>query len=55
MNLDTPIIPIVSPDPVDERPVAIYTHGLASEAAGTAINLLASKLKQYRWITTDFG
>ena len=29
MNLDTPIIPIVSPDPVDERPVAIYVHGLA--------------------------
>ena len=55
MNLDTPIIPIVSPDPVDDRPVAIYVHGLASGAAGTTINLLARKLKQYKWITTDFG
>ena len=55
MNLDTPIIPIVSPDPVDDRPVAIYVHGLASGAAGTTINSLARKLKQYRWITTDFG
>lgn len=55
MNLDTPIIPIVSPDPVDERPVAIYVHGLASGAAGITINSLARKLKQYRWITTDFG
>lgn len=54
MNLDTPIIPIVSPDPVDDRPVAIYVHGLASGAAGTTINSLARKLKQYRWITTDF-
>ena len=55
MNLDTPIIPIVSPDPIDDRPVAIYVHGLASGAAGTTINLLARKLKQYKWITTDFG
>ena len=55
MNFDTPIIPIVSPDPVDDRPVAIYVHGLASGAAGTTINSLARKLKQYRWITTDFG
>ena len=55
MNLDTPIVPIFSPDPVDERPVAIYVHGLASGAAGTTINSLARKLKQYRWITTDFG
>lgn len=55
MNLDTPIIPIVSPDPVDDRPVAIYVHGLASGAAGTTINLLTRKLKQYKWITTDFG
>lgn len=55
MNLDTPIIPIVSPGPVDDRPVAIYVHGLASGAAGTTINLLARKLKQYKWITTDFG
>lgn len=55
MNLDTPIIPIVSSDPVDNRPVAIYVHGLASGAAGTTINSLARKLKQYRWITTDFG
>ena len=55
MDVDTPIIPIVSPDPVDDRPVAIYVHGLASGAAGTTINSLARKLKQYRWITTDFG
>ena len=46
---------IVSPNPADERPVAIYVHGLASGAAGTTINSLACKLKQYRWITTDFG
>lgn len=55
MNFDTPIIPIFSPDPVDDRPVAIYVHGLASGAEGTTINSLARKLKQYRWITTDFG
>ena len=55
MNLDTPIVPIFSPNPVDERPVAIYVHGLASGSAGTTINSLARKLKQFRWITTDFG
>ena len=55
MDFDTPIIPIFSPDPVDDRPVTIYVHGLASGAAGTTINSLARKLKQYRWITTDFG
>ena len=55
MNFDTPIIPIFSPDSVDDRPMAIYVHGLASGAAGTTINSLARKLKQYRWITTDFG
>ena len=54
MDFYTPIIPIFSPDPVDDRPVAIYVHGLASGAAGTTINSLARKLKQYRWITTDF-
>lgn len=55
MNIDTSIIPIVSPDPANERPVAIYVHGLASGAAGTTFNSLARKFKQYRWITTDFG
>jgi predicted esterase YcpF (UPF0227 family) len=45
----------VSPDPIDDRPVAIYVHGLASGAAGTTFNSLARKFKQYRWITTDFG
>lgn len=35
--------------------MAIYVHGLASGAAGTTFNSLARKLKQYRWITTDFG
>jgi predicted esterase YcpF (UPF0227 family) len=55
MNENTLLIPIVSPDPIDARPKAIYVHGLASGAAGTTINLLAHKLKQYRWITTDFG
>ena len=39
----------------DCRPVAIYVHGLASGAAGTTINSIARKLKQYNWITTDFG
>lgn len=55
MSIDTPIIPIVSPDPDDLRPVAIYVHGLASGAAGTTFNSLARKFKHYRWITTDFG
>lgn len=55
MNSDTPIIPIVSPEQSDTRPVAIYVHGLASGAAGTTITSLARKLKRYRWITTDFG
>ena len=48
MNLDTPIIPIVSPDPVDDRPAAIYVHGLASGArAQPSIHLLAN------WSNTD--
>lgn len=37
------------------RPVAIYVHGLASGASGTTFNVLSRKLKEYRWITTDFG
>lgn len=48
-------IPIVSPSPKDGSPTAIYVHGLASGAAGTTIHSLARKLKQYRWLTTDFG
>ena len=55
MNENTSLIPIVSPDPIDDRPLAIYVHGLASGAMGTTINSIARKLKQYRWITTDFG
>ena len=55
MNKNTQNFPIVSPDPIDDRPVAIYVHGLASGAAGTTFNSLARKFKQYRWITTDFG
>jgi predicted esterase YcpF (UPF0227 family) len=35
--------------------LAIYVHGLASGAAGTTFGTLARKLRQYRWITTDFG
>jgi predicted esterase YcpF (UPF0227 family) len=48
-------LPIVSSDPIDGRPVAIYVHGLASGAAGTTFCSLARKFKHYRWITTDFG
>ena len=48
-------LPIVSFDPIDGRPVAIYVHGLASGAAGTTFCSLARKFKHYRWITTDFG
>ena len=55
MNENTSLIPIVSPDPIGDRPLAIYVHGLASGAMGTTINSIARKLKQYRWITTDFG
>ena len=55
MNENTQNFPIVSPYPIDNRPVAIYVHGLASGAAGTTFNSLARKFKQYRWITTDFG
>ena len=36
-------IPIISPDVADERPVAIYVHGLASGAAGTTFNTLAKE------------
>ena len=54
MNEDTLLIPIVSSSSYDRRPLAIYVHGLASGAAGTTFNSLARKLKQYRWITTDF-
>ena len=50
----TQVISIKSSAPQDSRPLAIYVHGLASGAAGTTFNLLARKLKQYRWITSDF-
>ena len=55
MSLNASIIRTVPPDLYDTRPVAIYVHGLASGASGTTINSLARKIKQYRWITTDFG
>lgn len=55
MTSNIPIISITSPELCDNLPVAIYVHGLASGAAGTTINTLARKFKQYRWITTDFG
>lgn len=55
MNVIKQKLPIVSSDPIDGRPVAIYVHGLASGAAGTTFCSLARKFKQYRWITTDFG
>ena len=54
MNEDTLLIPIVPSSSYDGRPLAIYVHGLASGAAGTTFNSLSRKLKQYRWITTDF-
>lgn len=55
MNENTLLIPIVSSSSYDGSPAAIYVHGLASGASGTTIHSLARKLKQYRWITTDFG
>ena len=54
MDSNSIIICTSSSDITDSRPVAIYVHGLASGAAGTTFNSLARKLKQYRWITTDF-
>ena len=55
MNVIKQKLPIVSSDPIDGRPVAIYVHGLASGAAGTTFCSLARKFKHYRWITTDFA
>lgn len=55
MNENTLLLPIVSSSSYDGSPVAIYVHGLASGASGTTIHSLACKLKQYRWVTTDFG
>jgi predicted alpha/beta-fold hydrolase len=56
MNEKIQIFPInMSPHTIDNRPVAVYVHGLASGAAGTTFNSLARKFKKYRWITTDFG
>lgn len=55
MNSNPLNITVVSSAAVDERPVAIYVHGLASGAAGTTFGSLSRKFKQYRWITTDFG
>ena len=55
MTVNIPIISTALPGLCDNLPVAIYVHGLASGAAGTTINSLARKFKQYRWITTDFG
>ena len=55
MDINSIIICTSSSDMTDSRPVAIYVHGLASGASGTTIHTLARKLKQYRWITTDFG
>lgn len=42
MNLDTPIIPIVSPDPVDDRPVAMSMNWLRMQRVQQSIHLLAS-------------
>ena len=46
---------IISSSPCDNRPLAIYVHGLASGTAGSTFGTIARKFKQYRWITTDFG
>lgn len=54
MNVIKQKLPIVSSDPIDGSPVAIYIHGLASVTAGTTFCSLARKYKHYRWITTDF-
>ena len=55
MNVIKRKLSIVSSDPIDGRPVAIYVHWLASGTAGTTFCSLARKFKHYRWITTDFG
>jgi hypothetical protein len=52
MNVIKQILPIVSSDPIDGRPVAIYVHGLASGATGTTFSSLAQKLKQ---VVSDAG
>lgn len=43
MNVIKQKLPIVSSDPIDARPVAIYVHGLASGTAGTTFCSLARK------------
>ena len=50
-----PIVELITMEKNDFPPVAIYVHGLASGATGTTFNVLARKLKQYKWITADFG
>ena len=52
MNVIKQKLPIVSSDPIDGRPVAIYVHGLASGATGTTFSSLAQKFKQ---VVSDAG
>ena len=40
---------------MDNRPVAIYVHGLASGAAGGSCGALSELFPQFAWIATDFG
>lgn len=47
---------IFTPNPTTKSTrTAIYVHGLASGAAGSTCQALATALPDYRWITTDFG
>ena len=40
---------------MDNRPVAIYVHGLASGAAGGSCGALSELFPKFAWMATDFG
>ena len=41
--------------PYNDKPVVIYVHGLASGANAATGKSLSKKLRNFIWITTDFG
>lgn len=40
---------------MDNRPIAIYVHGLASGASGGSSGALAELFPQFAWVAPDFG
>ena len=53
MNKDIKSVTIYDPT-YNDRPVAIYVHGLASGANAATGKILSKRFSNFNWITTDF-